>query len=496
VEEESHVDPTFEINLETVKSRAVKGIAVLTGRTFILNFITFIAQGLLWLFIDPKEFGIFLLVSATINFLSYFSDIGLGAALIQKREKPNEEDFTTVFTVQEMLVVLIVIIIFLISPVLRRTQSLEMDGIRLLYALNISFFLASLKNIPSIILERKLEFGKFIIPQVLENLVYNVSVVFFAWQGYGITSFTYAVLLRGVVGVIAIYILQPWKPKFGISKGSLTSLLRFGVPYQLNNFLATIKDDGMTIVLGKILGAFGLGILGTAQKLAQYPLRFFMDNVTKVTFPAFSRMQDDTKELARALTRSIFFICALVFPSLVGLVILFPALLDVIPKYQKWAPALIPLMLLSICSFWAAATTQLTNFLTSIGKIKTTFKLMVMWTSLTWLLVPAAAIVYGINGASLAYAVIATSSIVVFILVKRILPWSIVDSVIKPLESSLVMGGVLLVVRHLLPFYNIFLFAGMVFLGGFIYFLSLYVLVGIALLEDSKRVFSGIFTNK
>ena len=259
----------------------------------------------------------------------------MGAALIQKREKPNEEDFTTVFTVQEMLVVLIVIIIFLISPVLRRTQSLEMDGIRFLYALNISFFLASLKNIPSIILERKLEFGKFIIPQVLENLVYNVSVVFFAWQGYGITSFTYAVLLRGVVGVIAIYILQPWKPKFGISKGSLTSLLRFGVPYQLNNFLATIKDDGMTIVLGKILGAFGLGILGTAQKLAQYPLRFFMDNVTKVTFPAFSRMQDDTKELARALTRSIFFICALVFPSLVGLVILFPALLDVIPKYQK-----------------------------------------------------------------------------------------------------------------------------------------------------------------
>ena len=212
-----HLDPTSEITLEAVKSRVVKGVVALTGRTLVLNLISLFAQGLLWAFLDPSQFGVFLVVSATINFLSYFADIGLGAALIQRKEKPRDVDFKTVFLVQETLVITIVIFVFLMGPILARTHNLTNEGIMLLYALNFSFFLASLKNIPSIILERKLEFGKFVIPQVVEQFVYNVVVVFFAWQGYGITSFTYAVLIRGVIGVLTIYLLQPWKPGVAFS---------------------------------------------------------------------------------------------------------------------------------------------------------------------------------------------------------------------------------------------------------------------------------------
>lgn len=490
---DEHLDPTAEISLETVKSRTVKGVLTLTGRTFILNIISLVAQGFLWAFLEPKDFGIFFIVSATVNFFSYFADIGLGAALIQKKEKPTDVDFKTVFTTQEILVLAITTIVFLISPVLAKTNSLSHEGVWLLYALNISFFMASLKNIPSIILERKLEFGKFVIPQVLEQVVYNISVVFFAWKGFGITSFTYSVLVRGVVGVVAIYFLQPWKPSIGISKDSLKSLLKFGIPYQLNNFLATVKDDGITIVLGGILGSANLGIFGTAQKLVQYPLRFFMDNVTKVTFPAFSRMQDDRKHLENALSRSIFFICVLVFPSLIGLIVVFPDLVNFIPKYQKWAPAYIPLIFLSINSLLAAASTQLTNLLNSIGKIKTTFKLMIMWTVLTWLLVPFLGKQFGINGASVAYALVGTSSVVVFYQVKKFLNWSIIGSVGIPLISSLIMGFILFIINLFIHNNGVISLFVTVVIGILIYFSSLYLLVGSSLILDAKKVFTGIF---
>ncbi len=481
-----------EIGLDVVKKRAVKGVAALTGRTLVLNLISFISQGFLWAFLNPSQFGVFLVVSATVNFLSYFADIGLGAALIQKKEKPEEEDYRTVFTVQEILVSIIFVIILLLGPVLARTHSLTHEGLMLLYALGGSFFLASLKNIPSIMLERKLEFGKFIIPQVLENMVYSVTVVFFAWKGFGITSFTYAVLIRGMVGLVAIYILNPWKPGIGFNLKSFTNLIRFGIPYQLNNFLATLKDDGMTILLGGILGSAGVGILGTAQKLAQYPLRFFMDNVTKVTFPAFSRMQDDKKELERSLTRSIFFICALVFPSLVGLAITFPVLIAVIPKYAKWSPAYMPLIFLSVNSLWAAGSTQLTNFLNSVGKIKTTFKLMIMWTVLTWALVPILSIKFGVNGAAFSYLIIGSSSAVVFYIVKKYLNWSIYYSVIVPLLSSLVMGAVIFILRNVLPINNVKTLIIMILAGGLTYLGSLYLVLGKALLEDVKKIYFSI----
>jgi len=482
-----------EIGLDIVKKRAVKGVAVLTGRTLLLNLVSFISQGFLWAFLNPSQFGVFLIVSATVNFLSYFADIGLGAALIQKKEKPEEEDYRTVFTVQEILVLTILVIILLLGPVLAGKYSLNHEGLMLLYALGGSFFLASLKNIPSIMLERKLEFGKFIIPQVLENMVYSVAVVFFAWRGFGITSFTYAVLIRGVVGLVAIYILNPWKPGIAFSLKSFKNLIKFGIPYQLNNFLATVKDDGMTIVLGGILGTAGVGILGTAQKLAQYPLRFFMDNVTKVTFPAFSRMQDDKKELEKSLSRSIFFICALVFPSLVGLVIVFPVLITIIPKYAKWSPAYIPLIFLSVNSLWAAASTQLTNFLNSVGKIKTTFKLMIMWTALTWALVPFLSVKFGVNGAAFSYLLIGSSSVVVFYIVKRQLNWAIYRSVIVPLLASLVMGVILFILRGILPINKATTLLTLIFMGGLAYLGSLYLVLGGTLFEDVKKIYLSIF---
>ena len=481
-----------EIGLDAVKKRAVKGVAVLTGRTLLLNLISFISQGFLWAFLNPSQFGVFLIVSATVNFLSYFADIGLGAALIQKKEKPEEEDYRTVFTVQEILVFIIFVIILLLGPVLAKTYVLTREGLMLLYALGGSFFLASLKNIPSIMLERKLEFGKFIIPQVLENMVYSVAVVFFAWKGFGITSFTYSVLIRGVVGLAAIYILNPWKPGIAFSLKSFKNLIKFGIPYQLNNFLATVKDDGMTILLGGILGSAGVGILGTAQKLAQYPLRFFMDNVTKVTFPAFSRMQDDKRELERSLSRSIFFICALVFPSLVGLVIVFPVLITIIPKYAKWSPAYIPLIFLSVNSLWAAASTQLTNFLNSVGKIKTTFKLMIMWTVLTWALVPVLSSKLGVNGAAFSYLLIGSSSVVVFYIVKRELNWAIYHSVIVPLLASLVMGVILFILRGIFPINEVKTLVIMILVGGMTYLGSLYLILGKVLFEDVKKIYFGI----
>lgn len=488
-----HMDPTLEISLETVKSKAVKGVIALTGRTLILKIIAFIAQGLLWAFLEPEHFGAFLLVSATVNFLSYFADIGLGAALIQKKEKPTDADFRTVFTVQETLVISISLILLLFSPVLTKTHSLSPEGVHLLYALTAAFFLASLKNIPSIILERRLEFGKFIIPQILEDLVYNVVVVYLAWKGMGLTSFTYAVLARGVVGVVAIYILQPWKPGIALSKKSLKNLLGFGIPYQLNNFLATVKDDGLTIVMGGILGSVGLGILGVAQRASQYPLRFFMDTVTKVTFPAFSRMQDDKVELARGLTRSVFFICALVFPSLVGLVILFPSIIEIIPAYKKWEPAYIPLVFFSANAAIGAFTTQFTNTLNAVGKIKTTFKLMVMWTSLSWLLIPYMGMKWNYEGASLGYFLVSATSIVAYFILKKMVELDTFYALVKPFIASFVMGCVLFILRNVIESMNIAKFGFLVFSGTISYGLVLYIMTGATLFEDAKKVFAGIF---
>lgn len=488
-----HLDPTSEISLEAIKSRAVKGVVVLTGRTFLLSALSLAATGFLTVFLEPAEFGVFWIVSAIVNFLAYFSDVGLAAALIQKKEVPEEKDLKTTFLIQQILVIILLLILFFLTPTLTRIYNLSPEGTFLLYALGISLLLSSLKTIPSVLLERELEFGKLVLPQVLENLAYNITAVILAWKGFGVTSFSIAVLLRGIAGLSAIYFLKPWVPGFALSRASLKKLLSYGVPYQANTLLATLKDDGMTVVLGTILGPAGIGLLGWAQKWAYAPLRFFMDHVLKVTFPAFARMQDAKEDLKRSVSRSIFFICFFVFPTLAGLLILAPILVSIIPRYEKWEPALLALSLIGINTVFAAVTTPLTNLLNAIGKIKITFKLMMMWTVLTWLFVPALALKYGINGVALGYALVGGSSVIAVYIARRFVAFSLLESVARPLAASLVMAIALFFVRGFLPL-SLTSVWFLIALGIVIYAVSIYLIVGVSIVSDVRKSISTFFS--
>lgn len=444
------VDPTEELTTEVVKRRAVSGAAILTGRTIFMQAISFFANALLTVFLEPAQYGVFFLVSAVINFLAYFSDIGFAAALIQKKEKLTENDLRTIFTAQNFLIVLLLLIIFLATPLIRSFYHFNQAGVYLLWALGFSLLTSSLKTIPSVLMERKLEFNKLVIPQVIETMVFNLTVVYLAWKGFGVTSFTIGVLVRSISGLISTYIIQPWLPRFSFSKDSFKSILKFGIPYQMNVFLAMVKDDGMILFLGSIIGASGVGLLGWAQKWAYAPLRFFMDQVIKVTFPAFSRLQGNKKDLSDMVNKSIFFICLLVFPSLVMLVLLAPVLVSIIPKYIKWNPALFALTILTLTSALAAVTTPLTNTLNAIGKISLTFKLMIMWTVLTWIFVPLLAFLYGVNGAAVGFTLVGLSSFVALYLVSKYVDINYLKNVGKPLLAALLMGGCIFIIRSVL----------------------------------------------
>jgi len=445
------IDPTETLTTDTIKARAVKGAAILTGRMILIQPINFFSMVLLTAFLTPIEFGIYFVVSAIKNFLSYFSDIGFAPALIQKKEKLESIELKTIFTAQQALILLLLLIVFLATPFIQNIYHLNQQAVYLLWALLFSLFISSLKTIPSVILERKLEFNKWVIPQICETIIFNLIVVFLAWQGFGLTSYTVAVVVSGLVGLVLIYVVSPWLPGIAFSVKAFKSVLKYGIPYQMNTLLAMIKDDGMILLLGAIIGPAGVGFLGWAQKWAYAPLRFFMDQVIKVTFPAFSRLQDSRKDLSDLVGKSIFFVCLFVFPSLIMLVLVAPALVAVIPKYIKWSPALFALSILAVTSGLAAITTPLTNTLNAIGKISVTFKLMIMWTILTWIFVPLSAFLYGVNGAAVGFTAVGLSSFIALFAVSKYVDINYRQAVGKPLLASAIMGVSVFLAKNFLP---------------------------------------------
>jgi len=476
-----------EIDIAAIKKRTIRGVLALTSRTLIIQVVGFISNLLLTIFLSPTIFGVYFVVTASIAFLSYFSDIGLAAALIQKRDKISHDDLKTTFTIQQILVLSLVILALVLSRNFGSFYHLNEKGVWLFQALIVSFFLSSLKTIPSVILERNLQFEKLVIPQIVETLTFNILAVIFAFKGFGVTSFTIAVLGRGITGLIAMYLIAPWRISLGVSKNSASKLLSFGIPFQTNSFLALIKDDLLIAYLGRVLPLNQVGFIGFAQKWAFTPLRLIMDNIIRITFPSFSRLQDEKNLLSSALEKSVFASIVLVFPSLAGLVVLSPYFISLIPKYSKWEPALLSLGFFAANAAFSSISTPLTNTLNAIGKIKVSLYFMVFWTAATWILTPILIAVYGFNGVSIASFVISLSLFAVIFAVRKYVDFNFLGVIKNPLIATFIMGTVLYFASRILvsDFLSLSI---MIILGVVIYFLVLFVLAKDQLLADLRFV--------
>lgn len=427
------------ITLSDIKKRVKSAVINLTARQIALRAIGFLSINIILARVLPVEtLGIFNVATAIVSFFAFFSDIGLAASLIQKKEIVTQDDIETTFTVQQTLVFILSALIIIFAPLLGSFYNLNNEGVWLVRILGINFFLTSLKVIPSVMLERQLKFSPLVLIEVVETLVFNALLIGLVYLKYDIWSFSIASFLRGVTGVFLIYVLAPVRLGFGIKKSSAKSLLTFGVPYQLNSLLALLKDRLIPLVIARMVGPTGVGFITWSQALAMLPLEV-MNVIIRVTFPAFSRLQDNKETLERLVNESLFITALLVYPMLFGIGAVLPSLVSYVVS-EKWQPAIFSFYLFAFSTYWAVISTTFTNTLNAVGSIKTTLKLMIMWTVTTWILTPLLTYQFGFIGVGLSSFLISFTSVLTIIAIKRILVVRVLDAVALPTIFSIIMG--------------------------------------------------------
>jgi len=439
-----------------------------SGYSAILGFAANLALTIL---LTPKIFGIYYTVLSLIAILNYFSDIGLSASLIQKKEI-NDDDIKTTFTIQQTLILTIIAIGFFATNPIISFYKLPVEGKYLYWSLLFSFFLSSLKTIPSILLERKIEFQKIVLVQIVENTFFYLTVIILAVLNFSLNSFTVAVIFRSLVGLVLIYKISPWSIKIGINKNSAKKLLSFGLPFQISSFLALVKDDLLTLYLGKTLGFEVLGYLGWAKKWAESTLRMIMDSLSRVLFPLFSRIQENKEKLKNTVEKIIFYQSLIIIPSIFGLMIVMEKLVFLIPKYQKWQTALPFFYLFSLSSLFSSFSTPFINLLNGLGKVKISFNFMVFWTISTWILTPILTKIYGGIGFPVTLLILSSTFIVVIFITKKVVNFSFIKNVLPSFFSSIIMFFSVFLFFNFLPLNFFYLFLG-IFFGIIIYLFAL-----------------------
>ncbi len=474
--------------IKKVKSRSFYSISSLILQSSYSAFLGFVAFFILTIKSGVYLLGIYNTVLAMMSFFNYFTNLGLAAAILHKKDV-EEQDLNTAFFLQLFLTLTAVLVgFFITNHLFKFYKDLPHQAVYLYWAILVSFCLLSLKTIPSVLLEKKIKIYKVVLVQAIETSLFYLCVIIFSLLGFEIYSLIIAVLVRALVGLIVIYILNPWFPKPLFSFKSAKSLLSYGIPFQGNSFLALIKDDLLTIYLGSVIGLKNLGYVSFAKKYGEFSIRLIMDNINRVAFPLFSKFQKEKELLRKSLEKVLFYESFLIFPIVVGTVFVFDSLLKIIQGYfSKWSFSLFSFYFFSLSALFISLTTPYINLFNAIGKVKTSLFFMILWTALTWILIPPFIKIFGYNGISIAFFLMSLTFILVFLRVKHYLKFSLKNSIKATLLATLTMTIYLLVIRLLFSIVlnNNYLYLTFSIIGGsFIYFFTIYKIKGRSLIEE------------
>jgi O-antigen/teichoic acid export membrane protein len=434
-------DPIAVPQINEFKRKSVSGAISYTIRSIFLNLFGVVTGLVLGYYLSAEDFGVYGIVAQVIGILQFFSSIGLGPTLIQKKTEPTIREYRTVFTVQQLLSWFIVFVAVGLIAAGLFPAGIGRAGQLVFLALAISFPLDSLRIISAIMLERKLDFQKLVIPSVFEQVVYNitliVSVIIFQ---QGVMSYAYAIILRGIVGTTVMFIIQRWPIGLAWDKAIIRSFLSSALKFQGSDLLAKVKDQLFYIFLARSLPLHQFGYISWAKGWSQMPYNLTVQNVVAITFPAYSRLQHDKKLLKKAIEKTLYFISLTIFPVLACMSLYIFPFTTIIVKYQKWQPALLTFVLFTLSIGWAAVSTPLTNTLSAIGQVNKTFQLMVMWTILTWVVTPLCMHLWGFNGVAIAAFFISFTSLMPIYFLRQYVHIDVFGQVKDPLIATICMS--------------------------------------------------------
>jgi len=367
----------------SLPERAARGAMALFLRSAAVRLFGVAGGVVLARILTPHQFGVYAIAAFCVSFLALFSDVGLGAAIIQQHEEPTRDELKTVFTLQLLLAGTLVVVGMVVAAPVASAYHLSSADVWLIRALLFGLLLGAPRTVPAVLLERELRYSRLGTAESVEAAVFQLVAMVAALCGLGVWSFVLATMVRGVVGLVLLLWLSPWRIGLGVDLRVARRLASFGVAYQGQGVLSFVKDSMTPTLLAVIAGASAVGYVNWAYRVATLPL-LVTSALWQVTFPAFSRARHDKALLARMIERSIRLGAIVMLPMSFSIIALAPQITDYVFT-SKWHPALTSVYLFSIC-MWTGPLLGSTFFslFYAMGKPRFSLLFTILYGVLDW----------------------------------------------------------------------------------------------------------------
>ncbi len=352
--------------------------------------LTLISMPIMARLLSPEDFGIAALAILATELVVLFGEFGLQTALIQ-RKRVYRGDLETAFWSETAIGFVLAAMVVIVSPLVAWffDQPILQD---VLYLTALGLIIASLSSVHRTILVRTMCFKTLSVIEILSALIRVGSAISLAWAGYGF----WALVLGGIIGFVASAILRfvfiPWIPRLRFQTRRFAYMFRFGRNILGDNMLNYVSENVDNILVGKHLGTDALGYYQLAFTMPDMIRKNFQQLLSRVLFPAYSRVQDEEERLQTGFLRAVEAVALFAFPLMGGLLVVAPVF---VPVYfgAQWEAIIVPTQFLCIAGAARSIMAMCGPVVHARGRPDLTMKLslvrlpllaLAIWTGMQW----------------------------------------------------------------------------------------------------------------
>ena len=324
---------------ETLTSKTMRGIkwsyaSTVTNAVMQIGYTAVMAR-----LLDPKAFGLVAMAGVVLRFGSYFAQMGMGQAIIQKKEVTNE-DIRAAFTSSILLSAFFLLLVWILAPFAVLIFD-NTEVIPIIRVMAFSFVLTGLSTTSLALIKRNLKFKALAVIEIISYIIGYAGVgVTFAYSGFGVWSLVFASLAQAFISGLLSYLVVRHNLLFLFNWKTYKPLFAFGSRVSVISFFEFLGGSLDTLFIGRFLGAAKLGIYNRSYMVVNLPMQYFISSISRVLFPSFSRIQAEKEKLKKIYLNSVsvagFFLFAVCFSISISseqiiLVVLGPKWIDAIP---------------------------------------------------------------------------------------------------------------------------------------------------------------------
>ena len=323
-----------------LRERTLTGIAWTGGSRVLQQLIALATTVVLARLLVPADFGLVALVVVFTGFAAVLTDLGLGAALIQ-RPVIEERHLSSAFWLSVVVGAGIAVLIAAMAPFIAAFYG-EPRLTWITVTLASVFLVTPLAVVQTSLMQRDMEFRRLAAIENAATVLGAGAGIATAAVGFGVWGLVLMTASTALVRTAAVWLFTEWRPRSGLSLTAVRDLWRFSanlVGFQAINYWVRNADN---LIVGKFVGANALGVYGRAYNLMLQPVGHAGAVLSRVMFPALSTVQHDRDRVRRAYVRALALIGLVTFPATLGLLVAAEPL--VLTLYGTTWSAVVPIL--------------------------------------------------------------------------------------------------------------------------------------------------------